>query len=109
MNGHYERYDGASFNLIADAVTEGEILAILRDTVAQHGEAAVTGLILMREDGRYVEGSKRLSPPMLTSCRWRSRAARTSLPGTDSTGNDTTLRKGIGALLGFLSQLSPPA
>lgn len=58
MNDHYELYDGASFNLIADAVTEGEILAILRDTMAQYGESAVTGLILMHEDGRYAEGSK---------------------------------------------------
>jgi len=58
MNDHYELYDGASFNLIADAATEGEILAILRNTIAQYGESAVTGLVLMREDGRYVEGSK---------------------------------------------------
>jgi len=58
MNEHFELYDGASFNLIADAVTEGEILAMLRNTVAQHGESAVTGLILMREDGRHVKGSK---------------------------------------------------
>ncbi len=60
MNEHYELYDGTSFNLIADAVTEGEILAVLRETIAQFGESAVDGLILMREDGRYVEGSKSL-------------------------------------------------
>ena len=58
MNDHYELYDGASFNLIADAVTEEEILAIVRNTVTQYGESAVTGMILMHEDGRYAEGSK---------------------------------------------------
>lgn len=60
MNEHYELYDGESFNLIAEAVTQGEILAVLRNTIEQFGESAVTGLILMREDGRYVEGSKSL-------------------------------------------------
>jgi len=60
MNEHYELYDGMSYNLIADAVTEGEILAILRNTVEERGEFSVHGLILLREDGRYVEDSKSL-------------------------------------------------
>ncbi len=60
MNEHYELYDGTTYNLIADAVTEEEILALLRRTIAHDGEAAVEGLVLMREDGRYVEGSKSL-------------------------------------------------
>jgi len=60
MNEHYELYDGESYNLIADAVTEDEILAVLRNTMAQFGESAAAGLVLMREDGRYVEGSKSL-------------------------------------------------
>jgi hypothetical protein len=60
MNEHYELYDGASYNLIADAVTEQEILALLRRTIARDGESAVEGFVLMREDGRYVEGSKSL-------------------------------------------------
>lgn len=60
MNEHYELYDGMSYNLIADAVTEGEILAILRNTVEERGESSVHGLILLREDGRYVEDSKSL-------------------------------------------------
>lgn len=58
MNEHFELYDGASFNLIADAATEEEILAMIRDTVAQYGQSAADGLILMHEDGRYAEGSK---------------------------------------------------
>ncbi|MDQ2785809.1 MAG: hypothetical protein M3Y58_12490 [Chloroflexota bacterium] len=60
MNEHYELYDGMSYNLIADAVTEGEILAILRNTVEERGESSVHGLILMREDGRYAADSKAL-------------------------------------------------
>lgn len=60
MHEHYELYDGTSYNLIADAVTEGEILAMLRNTIEEHGESSVTGLILMREDGRYAEDSKLL-------------------------------------------------
>jgi len=60
MNEHYELYDGMSYNLIADAVTEGEILAILRNTIEERGESSVHGLILLHEDGRYVEDSKSL-------------------------------------------------
>jgi hypothetical protein len=60
MHEHYELYDGMSYNLIADAVTEGEILAMLRNTAEEHGESSVTGLILMREDGRYAQDSKSL-------------------------------------------------
>lgn len=60
MHEHYELYDGTSYNLIADAVTEDEILAMLRHTVEEHGDSSVHGLILMREDGRYAEDSKSL-------------------------------------------------
>jgi hypothetical protein len=51
MNAWFELWDSESSNLVGSYRTDADALAIVRRALATHGAVAVSGLVLVQDDG----------------------------------------------------------
>jgi len=75
---YFEIYDTETRNLLLDAETLAEALAVVRATVGKHGPAAVSTWMLIEDDVASTEGGRKIAAgEALAQLATKSRAAAT--------------------------------